>query len=562
MTPAAPRSAPTAPGSTPTGAPGTGPDVRFGGTAAPTSDSTRIGSTPRRAAALVAVAILAITAVLAVLAGQVNARAEHDLLHRQVAQAGTVLTTQIAVLTSQLADAGQVVTATDANPGAFQRFASARISGADNMSLSLWRVGGGQVQRLAMQGPEPTGPDGGGFAAFLTGVPADGTLAVTGILPGDPARLGYALRPAGDTAGLVIYAESLLPPDRRIPARTSGEAFGGLDFGVYLGRDTTTEQLLYSTEPVPIAGNTARTSVPFGDTAITVVGASPTSLTGALSSALPWIVLGVGVALAAAAAATAATMMRRRAEAEQLAAENEQLYRQQRGIAGTLQHALLPAVPHLDGLEIAARYVAGVDELEVGGDWYDVIARGPGCCVFVVGDISGRGLPAATTMAELRFATRAYLAQGDDITVVLAKLRRLLDIGAAHQFATVLIGELDTGTGRLRLVCAGHFPPVLLADGSAGPLEVPITPPVGVTDPHPQPAAEVPLPATGTLLAFTDGLVERRGEVIDTGLERLRTATAGLDGQPLPQALDHLMRALSTDGGKDDTVLLGMRWAR
>jgi serine phosphatase RsbU (regulator of sigma subunit) len=83
-----------------------------------------------------------------------------------------------------------------------------------------------------------------------------------------------------------------------------------------------------------------------------------------------------------------------------------------------------------------------------------------------------------------------------------------------------------------------------------------------VTDPHPQPAAEVPLPATGTLLAFTDGLVERRGEVIDTGLERLRTATAGLDGQPLPQALDDLMRALTTDGGKDDTVLLGMRWAR
>ncbi|MGY1831174.1 PP2C family protein-serine/threonine phosphatase [Geodermatophilus sp. SYSU D01180] len=518
--------------------------------------------TPRRVAALVAAVILALTAVLAVLAGRVNARAEADLLHRQVAQAGTVLTTQIAVLTTQLADAGQVATATDADPGAFQRFATARVADSEGMSLSLWRIGNGQTEQLAALGPDPVAPDGAGFPAFLTGVPADGTLAVTGILPGEPARLGYALRPAGDATGLVVYAESLLPPDRRIQVPPSDDAFGGLDFGVYLGRDTGTEDLLYSTGPVPIGGNTARTSVPFGDTAITVVGASPISLTGALSSALPWIVLGVGVVLAAAAAATATAIARRRADAERLAADNERLYRQQRSIAGTLQHALLPAVPPLDGLEVAARYVAGVDGLDVGGDWYDVIARGPGCCVFVVGDISGRGLPAATTMAELRFAVRAYLVQGDDITDVLAKLRRLLDVGTDHRFATVLLGELDTGTGRLRLVCAGHFPPVLLAGGSARSLVAPITPPIGVDDPAPPAAAEVRMPPAGTLLAFTDGLVERRGEVIDTGLDRLRAATAALDGRPLPQALDDLVDALTADGGKDDTVLLGMRWTR
>jgi serine phosphatase RsbU (regulator of sigma subunit) len=520
------------------------------------------GSAPKRVAALVAVVVLGFTAVLAVLAGQVNARAERDLLHRQVAQAGTVLTTQIAVLTTQLADAGQVATATGADPGAFQRFAAARIAGSSGLSLSLWRIGdGGQVQRLAVQGPEPAGPEGDGFTAFLTGVPADGTLAVTGILPGEPARLGYALRPAGDTADLALYAESALPPNRRIQVPPD-QAFGGLDFGVYLGRGTGADQLLYSTGPVPIFGDTARTSVPFGDTAITVVASSPTSLTGGLSSALPWVVLGAGVLLAAAAAATTAAIVRRRAQAERLAVENERLYRQQRGIAGALQHALLPEVPTLDGLEVAARYVAGVDELEVGGDWYDVVARAPGCCVFVVGDISGRGLPAATTMAELRFAVRAYLAQGDDITVVLTKLRRLLDVGTDHQFATVLLGELNTGTGRLRLVNAGHFPPLLIADGSARSLEVPVTPPVGVDAPAPSRAADFALPAAGTMLVFTDGLVERRGEVIDTGLDRLSAATAGLDGQPLPQALDDLMRALAVDGARDDTVLLGMRWAR
>ncbi|MGY1666073.1 PP2C family protein-serine/threonine phosphatase [Geodermatophilus sp. SYSU D00696] len=518
--------------------------------------------TPRRVAGLVAVVVLAVTAVLAVLAGQVNARAERDLLEREVAQAGTVLTTQVAVLTTRLADAGQVATATGGDPGAFERFAAARVSGADLVSLSLWRApGGGGAERLAVQGAEPAGPGGNGFAAFLAGAPADGTLAVRGILPGDPDRLGYALRPAGDTAGLVVYAESVLPPDRRVEVPPD-EAFGGLDFAVHLGRGTNADQLLYSTGPVPIRGETARSTVAFGDTAITVVGASPGSLTGALSSALPWIVTGVGVALAAAAARTAAAVLRRRGEAERLAAENERLYRQQRGIASTLQHALLPEVPVLEGLEVAARYEARGDELEVGGDWYDVVARGPGCCVFVVGDISGSGLPAATTMAELRFAVRAYLAQGDDVTVVLARLRRLLDVSTDHRFATLLLGELDTATGRLRLACAGHFPPVLVTGGGACSLAVPVTPPVGVDAPAPAPVTEVRVPATGTLLAFTDGLVERRGEVIDTGLDRLRAAAAGLDGQPLPEALDDLMRTLTADGGGDDTVLLGMRWSR
>ncbi|MGY1625141.1 PP2C family protein-serine/threonine phosphatase [Geodermatophilus sp. SYSU D00965] len=519
-------------------------------------------STPGRVAAVVAVVLFAVAAVLAVLAAQVNARAETDALEREVAQAGTVLTTQIAVLTTQLADAGQVATATNANPGAFQRFAAARISGSSGMSLSLWRAGGGPAEQLAVEGPDPVGPDGEGFAAFLAGVPGDGTLAVSGILPGDPARLGYALRPAGDTAGLVVYAESALPPGRRVQVPPD-EAFGGLDFAVYLGGSAADEQLLYSTGPVPIAGETARTTVPFGDDSITVVGASPASLVGGLSSALPWIVVGVGLVLAASAATTAAAMSRRRSEAERLAADNEQLYRQQRSIAGTLQHALLPEVPTVDGVEVAARYVAGVDELEVGGDWYDVVPRGPGRCVFVVGDISGRGLPAATTMAELRFAVRAYLSQGDDIDAVLAKLRRLLDVAADHRFATVLLGELDAVAGRLRAVCAGHFPPVLLTDGGARSLEVPVAPPIGVEDPTPLPATEFVVPASGTLLAFTDGLVERRGEVIDAGLDRLRTAGAAVvDGQPLPQALDALMGALTGDGGRDDTVLLGMRWTR
>lgn len=516
----------------------------------------------RRLGALVTAGILALTVVLAWLAWRVEVGAQRDSLDRQVEQAATVLAGGVSLLQVQLADAGQVATATDAAAGPFQRFSAARIIPEGSFaSLALLRVDDGAAELLASEGEEPRLPEGGVQSPFFTGLQPDGELAVAGILPGDPARLAFALRPEDDTSGVVIYAETIVAPEPQ-PTDPADVAFGGLDFAVYLGEGTDPDQLLLSTAPAPIGGNTEAATVPFGDTVITIVGAAPGSLTSALSTALPWIVLGVGSLLAAVSGAGVAALSRRRAVAERLAADNAQLYEQQRSIAGTLQHAMLPEAPRLDGIEVAARYVAGVDELDVGGDWYDLIPRGRGCCVFVVGDISGRGLPAATTMVALRFAVRAYLAQGDDIATVMAKLHGLLDVDTAHQFATVLIGELDVEAGRLRLVCAGHFPPLLLADGRAAILDCPIAPPVGVDTEVPSTVTDLPLPTSGTLLAFTDGLVERPGEVIDTGLARLRDVTGTADGRPLEELLDELMRSLTVDGGKDDTVLMGLRWTR
>ncbi len=519
--------------------------------------------TPRRIGALVAAGVLAITVVLAWLAWRVEVNANRDLLDRQVEQAATVLNGGVLLLQVQLADAGQVATVTDAAAGPFEQFAAARIAPKGSFaSLSLLRVGDGPAELLATAGEDPRLPDGGLESSFFTGLRPTGHLSVAGILPGETGRLAFALRPEGDTSGLAIYAETVVSPEPQ-PTEPDDVAFGGLDFAVYLGETTASDQLLVSTAPAPIGGDTQTATVPFGDTVLTVVGAAPPgSLTGALSTALPWIVLGAGGVLAAVSAAGVVALTRRRAVAERLAAENEELYHQQRSIAGTLQQAMLPEVPHLDGLQVAARYVAGVDELDVGGDWFDLIPRGPGCCVFVVGDISGRGLPAATTMAGLRFALRAYLAQGDDIATVLAKLHRLLHVDTDHQFATVLIGELDSNAGRLRLVCAGHFPPLLVADGRAELLDCPVAPPVGVSAPALPAVTELRLPDSGTLLAFTDGLIERRGEVIDTGLARLRDATATADGRPLEEFVDELMRTLTADGGKDDTVLVGLRWTR
>jgi hypothetical protein len=511
---------------------------------------------PRPVSVIVAALVIVVTVVLAVLTWQANDRSERRLLDRQLAQVGTLLTNQAAVLQVTLADIALVAVNTNANPAAFARFADKELT-ETGQSLSLWRVTDGGAEQLAVQGLPPLLPAEG--ASALTELQPDGELVILGVLPGEPDRLAYALMPADSNTDLLVYAESPLPPDRRLPA-TPDSPFAGLDLALYLGKTTDRAQLLGSSAPLPLEGNTQTRTVPFGTTTVTVVGASPTHLTGALSATLPWLVLGAGCALAVAGAAMVETLSRRRVVAEGLAAENAELYRQQRSIAGTLQHALLPALPELAGVQVAARYLAGVDGLDVGGDWYDVIERRPGCVVFVVGDVSGQGLPAATTMAALRFAVRAYLAEGHGIESVLLHLRELLDVDTDHQFATVLLGELDVTAGRLRLVCAGHFPPVLLTDGRAQFLDCPVAPPVGVTAPLPPSAAVIDVSGQATLLAFSDGLIERRREVVDTGLERLRAAAADAGSRDLPDLLDHLLTTLTVEGGRDDTVLLGMRW--
>ncbi|MGZ4571569.1 MAG: SpoIIE family protein phosphatase [Blastococcus sp.] len=531
------------------------PPMQAAGAARGTDRPGGLRAAPRRLSVVVAVVVLAASVALAWLASTVDASNNRRLLTQQVAQAATLLSTQVAVLQTQLADAGQVADATNGRPAPFTRFAAATLA-ARGMSLSLWRVTGQHAEMLAVHGPAPLVRD-GAPQSFLTTLRPTGQLAVQGVVDGPQPHLGYALMPPEEKSGLVVYAQA--PLSRRVSVAPGG-AFGGLDLAVYVGRTASPDQLIQTTAALPIRGNPVTMHVPFGDSQFTVVAASRTSMTGPLSAALPWIVLAAGAVLAVAGAVMVETLSRRRLVAEGLAADNQRLYQQQHSIAGTLQHALLPDVPQVDGVEVAARYVAGVDELEVGGDWYDVVEATPGRWVFVVGDISGRGLPAATTMAALRFAVRAYLAQGDDIATVLTRLRGLLDVHVDHQFATVLLGELDPAAGLLRVVSAGHFGPLLVTGGRTEFLDCPVAPPVGVpTDAAPTPT-ELRVSGPTTLLAFTDGAVERRGEVIDTGLERLRTTVLAAAARPLPAVLDELMQIPTVSGGRDDTVILGLRW--
>ncbi len=236
------------------------------------------------------------------------------------------------------------------------------------------------------------------------------------------------------------------------------------------------------------------------------------------------------------------------------------MYTEQRSIAEVLQHALLPSdLPHIAGVETAARYVAGGVGTDVGGDWYDIIPLDSGRFVFVVGDVSGHGVEAATVMARLHFAIRAFATHGDSPATIVGKLGPLLSLDRDGSFATVVCGTVDVAERSITLVNAGH-PPVLLLTGSEKRfLETTVFPPVGVSDSTDYRSTTFDIPPRSTILTFTDGLVERRGEVIDVGYERLQSLVPD-SPMSLDDLLDKLVGDMRDERYSDDVAILAVRW--
>ncbi|MEU2913437.1 SpoIIE family protein phosphatase [Streptomyces massasporeus] len=233
--------------------------------------------------------------------------------------------------------------------------------------------------------------------------------------------------------------------------------------------------------------------------------------------------------------------------------DNARLYGRERGTALTLQRSLLPSTPaEREGLDIAARYRPALSE--VGGDWYDVLPLGPGRTGLVVGDVMGKGVQAAAIMGQLSTATRA-LARLDLPPAEL--LRHLDDIAGSlgDAIATCVYAVCDLRRGICELSSAGHLPPVLAGvDGDAKLVDVPSGVPLGVGGVE-FGTVEVEL-APGSLLAlYTDGLVENRGEPIDTGLDTL-TRLLRSAGPSLQRASDSLLSALSPEPDDDVALLL------
>jgi len=225
--------------------------------------------------------------------------------------------------------------------------------------------------------------------------------------------------------------------------------------------------------------------------------------------------------------------------------------------AVALQRSLLPtALPVVPGLDLAARYVTGSGS--VGGDWYDVFVLPGGRLGVVVGDVAGSGLEAAVIMGRMRSALRAYALETTDPAEVLGKLDRKMQHFEPDALATVLYAVIEPGLGQMHVALAGHFPPVIARPGEVAVLAgVQPGSMIGMGLQVRRPVSTLPVPP-GTLLCFyTDGLVERRGEVIDDGLDRLcRAVTA----EPAEAACAAVMAALvGNEPARDDIALLMVR---
>jgi serine phosphatase RsbU (regulator of sigma subunit) len=363
-----------------------------------------------------------------------------------------------------------------------------------------------------------------------------------------------------------VYVEAALPKNRRARI-ASDSAFADLDYALYLGGRATPGRLLASRSGHALSGGRqASDTLPFGDSQLLLVVSPRGELGGNLLAALPWLLAALGLLLTVGAAFFTERLIRRRVRAEELsdrleevAEENAALYTSQRQIAQQLQRSLMPqSLPRLAGLETSGRYEAGVVGTEVGGDWYDVLPLSDTRLVFSVGDVCGRGLAAAVLMASLRYSMRAYALEQDDPPTILQKLTAIMGTTRDDTFATVICGMLDTARGTLTIARAGH-PDLLVVDhAGAHYLETPLGPPVGVDPDWVYESVTLSLPDEVTLVAFTDGLVERRREHLDTGLERLRAAATA--GMPIATLVEHVVDTLAPDGSDDDIAVLALRW--
>ncbi|MFB6900656.1 PP2C family protein-serine/threonine phosphatase [Streptomyces hydrogenans] len=224
-----------------------------------------------------------------------------------------------------------------------------------------------------------------------------------------------------------------------------------------------------------------------------------------------------------------------------------------------LQRALVaePGRPH-PNLEIAGRYLPAGPRTLVGGDWFETVRLHFGRSLLVVGDVMGHGLDAAVDMNAYRSALREVAATDLPPHRVLRHLDAVVAQDGARRPATCLLVRVDPGRGTATFASAGHLPPAVFgADGSAELVDLPVGPPLGTGVGGYDPATR-PLAEGDTLLLFTDGLVERRGEDIDVSLARL----AGLRLPPDPgpeRVVDEVLDRLDAHHAEDDVAVLAAR---
>lgn len=238
--------------------------------------------------------------------------------------------------------------------------------------------------------------------------------------------------------------------------------------------------------------------------------------------------------------------------------DRARLYDVESAIASSLQRALLAEPEYrLPGVEVSTRYLAATNLMEVGGDWYDVVPLDDGRVTFVIGDVVGKGLGAAAATGRLRGAARA-LALSFPPHEVLQLLDRLAGEDATSACATAAVVTLDPTTGRVSYSLAGHPGPLLrLPSGEVEVLDSALGPPLGAFGTAVRREAHVSIPPRSTIVMFTDGLVERRGELFDVGVERVVEFLRAAGSVSVRSLVDDLVEAgLEGVDQRDDIAVI------
>jgi anti-anti-sigma factor len=232
-----------------------------------------------------------------------------------------------------------------------------------------------------------------------------------------------------------------------------------------------------------------------------------------------------------------------------------------REMAETLQRSLLPgSLPALKGVAVTVRYLPAVGGTRAGGDWYDVLPVDGSQVAVAVGDVIGHGAPAAAVMGQLRSALATLLLAGFTPARALEHLDRFADQVPGAAISTVACLLLDTATGRVTYSSAGHLPPLLLNAVGHEQLDGALGPALGIAVTGRRREAATTVPAGATLLLYTDGLVERRGDTLDAGQERLGAAAALRRSAPLPALIDGVLADLDdANGFTDDVAVVAVR---
>ena len=505
-----------------------------------------------------------VTAGLALISAELASSNEQHLLKLRSKEVASVFTSVLPDIETPMGSALALANITGANPAKFTQFASTYVGlpKGEFVSMSVWRIGHLDQGPVVVVGDPPELPEArGGVIPILraaerrTGQAAP--LTVRGLLDAAQRRFAYVY--AGSRRGqFIVEAEETLPA--RYTTLPATSAYSNIDAAIYVGSHQSPSRLLLRTVAhLPLPGQHAATVISFGTDQLTVVISARQPLGGMLPEQMPWVIAVVGALLTAGAAFLTFRLIWGGSRTQELAAENRRLYSEQHEIAQSLQQALLPdELPKIEGLQLAALYDAGAPGVDVGGDWYDMIRLSPRRLLLVVGDVSGRGIRAAAAMASVRSAIQ-YAAQADppeDFLPMLSGLRSLRDQG---MLATVLCVIIDLQENRVQITSAGHLPPLLVHDGRCEFLEAEVGLPIGVDTESSYVSSTFAVPDGACLFGFTDGLVERHGENLDDGLERLRQAAMRASGD-LEEMMSQILEQVRGPESVDDTAMTGVQW--